>query len=64
MNATAAFNALYDRQVGVSQTAAQTAAIDLGVAAGRDVIAMRLNDNANATAVTFGGKPSHVGHKR
>ena len=63
MNATAAvvFNALYDRQVDLTQTAA----INLGVAAGQDVIAMRVNDRANATAVTtFRGKPSHVDNKR
>lgn len=52
VNATAAINALYNSQVDPTQTAA----INLGVAAGQAVITMRMNDGSAATAAPFRGE--------
>jgi len=55
-NATGAINALYASQVDSTQMTA----INLGVAAGQAVTAMRVNDGSTATASPFRGKACHM----
>ena len=56
VNATAAIEALYASQVDLTQTTA----INLGVAAGDAVIAMRVNDGSTVTIPQFFGKACHT----
>jgi len=54
--AMAAIEALYDSQVDLTLTAA----INIGVAAGQDIIAMRANDGSTAPNPNSNGKAFHM----